>query len=125
MSDKTEYVIQTDILSGPLERFDVGALAKATPHPWFNQTLSHVNDAVLRLGLLQGEFHWHKHDLEDELFFVVEGEITIEVEGRPSIVLGPQQGVTIPKGVRHRPISRDQRSVVLMIETASVQPTGD
>lgn len=125
MRDKTEYVIRTDVLCRPLERFDVGALADATAHPWFNQTLSQVNDAVLRLGLLQGEFHWHKHDGEDELFFVVEGELTIEVEGGRSIVLGPKQGVTIPKGVSHRPVSRDHRTMVLMIEAASVQPTGD
>jgi hypothetical protein len=74
MTDKTEYVIRTNVLGGPLERFDAAALAKATPHRWFNQTLSQVNDSVLRLGLLQGEFHWHAHDAEDELFFVLEDE---------------------------------------------------
>ncbi len=125
MTHKTDYVIQTDVLAAPLQRFDTNAIAEATEHPWFNQTLSQVNDSVLRLGLLQGEFHWHTHDAEDELFFVLSGELTIEVENQAPIVLGPNQGVTIPKGTSHRPVSPDQRTMVLMIETATVKPTGN
>ena len=91
---------------------------------WVNQTLTTVNDSVVRLGVVEGEFHWNKHDREDEFFLVLEGELEIEVEDREPFVLGPQQGVTIPRGVMHRPVAR-KRTVILMVEPATVQPTGD
>ena len=83
-----------------------------------------MNDAVVRLGVLEGEFHWHKHDVEDEFFLVLEGRLEIEVEGRDPIVLNPHDGVTIPRGVMHKPHAHG-RTVVLMVEPASVVPTGD
>ncbi len=88
------------------------------------KTLTRVNDAVVRLGVLEGEFHWHKHDEEDEFFLVLDGELQIDVEDRDMIVLGPNQGVTIPKGVLHR-TRAPKRTVVLMVEPATVVPTGD
>ena len=100
---------------------DVAAIAAAT-QPWWNRTLTRVNDAVVRLGVLEGDFHWHKHDDDDEFFFVLEGRLDIELEDR-TVSLGPQQGVTIPKGVMHLPHARG-RVVVLMVETAGVVPTG-
>ena len=100
---------------------DVAAIAAAT-QPWWNRTLTPVNDAVVRLGVLEGDFHWHKHDDDDEFFFVLEGRLDIELEDR-TVSLGPQQGVTIPKGVMHLPHARG-RVVVLMVETAGVVPTG-
>jgi mannose-6-phosphate isomerase-like protein (cupin superfamily) len=78
---------------------------------------------VVRLGVLQGEFHWHKHDEEDEFFYVVEGWLLIDLEGW-TIELRPQQGFTVPRGVRHRTRALE-RTVVLMIEGAGVVPTGD
>jgi mannose-6-phosphate isomerase-like protein (cupin superfamily) len=78
----------------------------------------------VRLGVVEGEFHWHKHDREDEFFLVLEGELEIEVEGHDPFVLGPSQGVTIPRGVMHRPRAA-KRTVILMVEPATVQPTGD
>jgi len=126
MSDPSTFPYDThlDVRFGPLERVDVQALADAATHPWYNQTLCRVNDAVVRLGVVKGEYHWHHHDAEDEFFYVVEGELEIEVADRESFVLGPQQGVTIPRGVMHRPVAR-RRTVVLMVEPATVQPTGD
>jgi mannose-6-phosphate isomerase-like protein (cupin superfamily) len=100
----------------------VGALA-ATIAPWWNRTLSAVNDAVVRLGVLEGDFHWHKHDEEDEFFFVLEGRLDIELEDR-TVTLEQMQGFTVPKGVMHFPHARG-RVVVLMVEKASVVPTGD
>jgi len=119
----TTYTIHTDVKYSPLELFDVGALQRETKERWFNQTLCEVNDCVVRLGVLQGEFHWHKHDDQDEFFYVVEGRFCIDLEGR-TVELAPQQGFTVPKGVVHR-TRAPQRSVVLMIEGKGVVPTGD
>ena len=92
--------------------------------PWFNQTLTQVNDAVVRLGILQGEYHWHKHDEEDECFIVLEGELLLDVENVGTITLGKHLGYTVPKGVVHR-TRAIEKTIVLMVEKASVTPTGD
>ena len=92
--------------------------------PWFNQTLTTVNDAVVRLGIFEGDFPWHKHEDQDEFFLVLDGEIALDVEGHDAVVLGRHQGYTVPKGTMHRPRS-PQRSVVLMVESLGIVPTGD
>ena len=122
--DKIEdrYDIETDVLFAQGQPMDVAALAAAT-QPWSNRTLTAVNDSVVRLGVLEGDFHWHKHDEEDEFFYVVEGRLDIELEDR-TVSLAPGQGVTVPKGVMHFPHARG-RVVVLMVEKAGVVPTGD
>ncbi len=117
------YSIHTDVKFPPLHLIDVRKLQQETKDQWFNQTLCQVNDCVVRLGVLQGEFHWHKHDNEDEFFYVVNGEFVIELEGR-MVELAPQQGFTVPKGVLHR-TRAPVRSVILMIEGSGVVPTGD
>lgn len=117
------YSIHTDVKFPPLHLIDVRKLQAETKDQWFNQTLCRVNDSVVRLGVLQGEFHWHKHDGEDEFFYVVEGRFLIDLEGR-TVELNPQQGFTVPKGVLHR-TRAPVRSVILMIEGAGVVPTGD
>ena len=119
----TAYSIHTDVKYRPLELVDVGALQRDTRERWFNQSLCEVNDSVVRLGVLQGEFHWHKHDAEDEFFYVVEGRFFIDLECR-TVELSPQQGFTVPKGVVHR-TRAPERAVVLMIEGKGVVPTGD
>ena len=117
------YVTHLDVKYGPLERIDVGALAAACTDRWYNQTLTRVNDAVVRLGVVQGEYHWHKHDADDEFFYVVDGRFLIDLEDR-TIELGPGQGVTVPKGTPHRPRA-PERTVILMVETSAIVPTGD
>ena len=117
------YVIHMDTKYEPLEVVDVPALVEACTDQWYNQTLCEINDSVARLGIMQGEYHWHKHDNDDEFFFVLDGEFIIELEDR-SVTLGPQQGLMVPKGVMHRPRS-PEKSVVLMFETAEIVPTGD
>src|SRR5512147_2140691 len=92
------YDTRLNVLHGPLEVVEVQKLVEAATHPWYNQTLTRVNDAVVRLGVLRGEYHWHKHDREDEFFYVVEGRFLIELEGR-TVELLPRQGFTVPKGV--------------------------
>ncbi len=124
MSDTKEYPYITllDILHQPLELIDEKAIADAVPHKWWNQTLCRVNDSVVRLGVVQGEYHWHKHDNDDEFFYVVEGELLIDLEDR-TIPLKPRQGTVIPRGAMHRPRA-PQRTVMLMVETSSIVPTG-
>jgi len=122
MTDQ-QYDIDLEIKYDQLQHIDVGAEAAAV-EPWTNRTLTRVNDSVIRLGVVQGDFHWHKHDDEDEFFLVLEGELYIDVEGSDTIVLGVDQGVTIPRGVAHRPRA-PQRTVIVMVEPATVSPTGD
>jgi mannose-6-phosphate isomerase-like protein (cupin superfamily) len=119
----TEYDIHLEDKYGQLAVIDVAA--EAAEHvPWFNQTLTHVNDAVVRLGVIEGDFHWHKHDAEDEFFLVLEGELVIEVEGSDTVRLRAHQGYTVPKGVMHK-TSAPERTVIVMVEPAAVVPTGD
>ena len=122
MSEATTYDIDLSLRYPHLERIDVPAIVAATAEKWANRTLTQVNDSVVRLGMLEGEFHWHKHD-DDEFFFVLEGQLLIDLEDR-TIELNPQQGVTITKGVMHRPRA-PKKTVVLMVETNAIKPTGD
>lgn len=92
--------------------------------PWFNQTLTQVNDAVVRVGVIKGEYHWHKHDLEDECFIVLEGELLLDIEGKGTVTLTKHLGYTVPKGVVHRTRALE-RTVILMVEAATVTPTGN
>lgn len=125
MSERIDYSINLGTRFGPLERIDVQALADAVTDQWFNQTLCRVNDCVVRLGVMQGEFHWHKHDEEDEYFYVVDGRFLIDLDGGDRIVeLAPKQGFVVPKGVMHR-TRAPERTIILMIEGAGVTPTGD
>jgi hypothetical protein len=117
------YSTHLDVKFGPLERIDVPALVAACTDRWYNQTLCRVNDAVVRLGVVKGEYHWHKHDADDEFFYIIDGRFWIDLEDRV-IELGPGQGVVVPKGVLHRPRA-PERTVVLMMETAGIVPTGD
>jgi len=118
-----EYSIHTDVKYGPLEVVDARGLADACTERWWNQTLCGVNDGVVRLGVLQGEFHWHQHDREDEFFFVMEGKLLVDLEGR-TVELEAGQGVVVPRGVSHRPRA-PERTVVLMFENEAVVATGD
>ena len=124
MSDHDErYDIQLDDKFGPLALIDVGAEA-AAHEPWFNQTLTTVNDSVVRLGVIEGDFHWHKHDDTDEFFLVLEGQLLIDLEDRPTVTLDPHQGYTVPRAVVHR-TRAPVRTVIVMVEAAGVAPTGD
>src|SRR2546421_5446403 len=124
MSEQQDYPYATylDIKFPGLHLVDVPALVKACTDKWYNQTLCQVNDSVVRLGVVQGEYHWHNHEQDDEFFYVVEGHLSIDIEGK-TIELDPRQGVVIPKGAMHRPRA-PQRTVILMVETKSIVPTG-
>jgi mannose-6-phosphate isomerase-like protein (cupin superfamily) len=117
------YVTHLNVVYEPLELVDVPKLVAACTDKWYNQTLCRVNDSVVRLGVMQGEYHWHKHDTLDEFFFVLDGHFLIDLEDRV-VDLAPRQGFVVPKGVTHR-TRAPERAVILMVEGADIVPTGD
>jgi mannose-6-phosphate isomerase-like protein (cupin superfamily) len=119
-----DYDIRYEPLFTALQTIDVQALIDDVQEPWYNQTLIQVGDVVVRLGVMQGEFHWHRHDEQDEFFFVLDGLFRIELEGAETVELRPRQAFTVPAGRLHRPVV-PVRSAVLMIEKAGVVATGD
>ncbi len=124
MTDSTDlpYVHHMDVRFAPLELVDVPALVDACKDAWYNQTLCAVNDSVVRLGVMEGEYHWHRHESDDEFFFVLEGRFIVELEDQ-RFELEPGQGVVVPRGKLHR-TAAPERSVVLMVETKDIVPTG-
>jgi len=124
------YATHLNVLFPMLEKIELAPLVASVKDQWYNQTLCRVNDSVVRLGVMQGEYHWHKHDADDEFFFVLDGRFLIDLkpstEGVPGkvIELRPREGFTVPKGVIHR-TRAPERSVILMVENASIVPTGD
>lgn len=123
MEDYSKYNTHLDIKFKHFEKIDIPKMVSENTHDWFNQTLTEVNGSVVRLGIIEGEYHWHKHDDDDEFFFVLEGQLLIDLEDT-TIELNPNEGVTISKGVMHRPRA-PKKTVMLMVETSAIQPTGD
>jgi mannose-6-phosphate isomerase-like protein (cupin superfamily) len=124
MSDVNSYPYETrlNVYYQPLQIIEEKALADTCPYQWYNQTLCQVNGSVVRLGVVQGEYHWHKHEEDDEFFYVLEGRLLIDVEGR-TVELNPRQGFVVPKNVLHR-TRAEVRTVMLMVENAGIIPTG-
>ncbi len=123
MAGETDYVLNMDVKYDYLQKIDVPDLVEKCRDKWFNQTLCKVNGSVLRLGIFEGEFHWHKHENDDEVFFVLEGSLLIETE-RGNFALKEREGVCIPKGTMHRPVAKE-KAIVLMLENQGIKPTGD
>lgn len=117
------YDTRLNVLFKPLEKVDLQPVIDDVTHPWFNQTLTQVNGSVVRLGVMQGEYHWHKHEDDDEFFYCIEGLFCVDLEDRV-VELKPRQGFTVPKGVVHR-TRAPVRSIILMVENAGIIPTGD
>ena len=116
------YATHLNILFPQLQKIDVPALVDAVTDQWYNQTLCKVNESVVRLGVMQGEYHWHKHDADDEFFLCLDGEFLIDLEDR-TVTLAAREGFVVPKGVVHR-TRAPQRCVILMVENAGIVPTG-
>ena len=123
MEKKMDYKLQMDIKYDYLEKINVPEIVKSCTDKWFNQSLCAVNSSVFRLGIFEGEFHLHKHDNDDELFFVIDGSIVLETE-KGNFELGQFEGVCVPKGIMHRPIAKN-KAVVLMIENKGIDPIGN
>lgn len=117
------YETRLNILYPAMEVIDEKSLADACEYKWFNQTLCKVNDSVVRLGVIEGEYHWHKHDEDDEFFYVIEGQLLIDFEDR-IVELAPRQGYVVPRGMVHR-TRAPKRAVILMVENAEIIPTGN
>lgn len=125
MSDPKDfpYVTRLNVQFKPLEIVDEKALADACQYKWYNQTLCEVNGSVVRMAVVEGEYHWHKHDNDDEFFYMIEGQLFVDLEDR-IIELSPRQGIVVPKGVVHRTRAK-RRTVMLMVENRGIIPTGD
>src|SRR5919205_3707845 len=123
MANATQFPYDTrlNVYYKPLEIVDEKLMSDSAPHKWFNQTLCKVNDSVVRLGVVEGEYHWHQHTNDDEFFYVIEGKLLIDLEGR-TVELAPRQGFVVPKGTMHR-TRAPQRTVILMVETPGIIPT--
>jgi mannose-6-phosphate isomerase-like protein (cupin superfamily) len=119
----SQYNTHLDIKFSHLEKIDVNQMVVDCKDKWFNQTLTKVNDSVVRLGIVEGEYHWHKHDHDDEFFFVLSGQLMIDLEDR-TVELNPNEGFTVTKGVVHRTRAL-QKTVMLMVENCGIIPTGD
>ena len=127
---KFPYATHLNILFDPLQKIELDPLVAAVRDQWYNQTLVKVNESVVRVGVMQGEYHWHEHSDDDEFFFVLEGRFLIDLEPQADgltpdrvVTLEPREGFVVPKGVRHR-TRAPERAVILMIETAGIVPTG-
>lgn len=123
MEKEFNYVTKLDVKFKHLEKIDIPQMVRECADKWFNQTLTQVNNSVVRVGIVEGEYHWHKHDNDDEFFFVLEGQLLVDLENR-TIELNPGQGVTVTKGVVHR-TRAPEKTVMLMVETSEIIPTGD
>jgi mannose-6-phosphate isomerase-like protein (cupin superfamily) len=123
MTRQYPYITNLDVKFKHLELIDLPTMVRECTDQWFNQTLTKVNDSVVRIGIVQGEYHWHKHENDDEFFFVLEGQLLIDLEEK-TIAVNPNQGVTITKGVMHR-TRAPHKTVMLMVETIDIQPTGN
>src|SRR5687768_4077168 len=100
MEKEFNYVTRMDVKFDHLEKMHIPEFVRNVTDKWFNQTLTQVNESVVRIGIVEGEYHWHKHDNDDEFFFVLEGQLFIDLipkegDAEQTIVLNPHQGVTI------------------------------
>ncbi len=123
MGEQYNYVTKLEVKFNHLEIIDIPDMVKNCKDKWFNQTLTKVNDSVVRVGIVEGEYHWHKHDNDDEFFFVLEGKLLIDFKDK-TFELSPGQGMTVSRGLIHR-TRAPQKTVMLMVENSSIKPTGD
>ncbi|UCE39607.1 MAG: cupin domain-containing protein [Thermoplasmata archaeon] len=102
---------------------DIPGIVEACSEKWYNTTLCSVNDSLVRLGIFEGKFHWHHHDDEDEFFYVISGKLLLDLQ-EGTIEIDQNQAYTVPKGVEHR-TRAEEKTIVLMVETQTVNPKGD
>jgi mannose-6-phosphate isomerase-like protein (cupin superfamily) len=98
--------------------------AEEIDETWSPIDVARVNDQVVRMAKIQGQYHWHKHTNEDELFYVLSGSITIQLRDQPDVALSEGEMAVIPKGMEHRPTS-EGLSHILMLEPYALVSRGD
>jgi len=123
MENEYNYVTKLDVRYEHFQVIDIPQIVRECTDKWYNETLTRVNDSVVRVAIIEGEYHWHKHDNDDEFFFVLDGQLLVDLKDR-TIELNPGQGVTVSKGVVHR-TRAPKRTIMLMVETSAIVPTGD
>ena len=123
MKKQYEYNQLMEVKFEHQELIDISSIVNECDDKWFNQTLTQINDSVARIGIVEGEYHWHTHDDDDEFFFVLSGKLFIDLKDK-TIELNPHQGVTISKGTAHCPRA-PEKTVMLMVETAAIDPIGN
>lgn len=106
-----------------LTKFNLNEISEKITKPWSPENIETVNDYVVRMARFDGRYHWHKHDKEDEIFLVFKGRIKIQTKAG-DIVLEEGEGVKIPKGVEHCPVSLEP-SIVLLFEPRQLKSKGD
>ena len=107
-----------------ISTINLGDIIKKLDQAWSPLEVARVNDQVVRMSLVKGEYHWHKHTNEDELFYVYKGKIAIQLKDQKDIVLQKGEMVVIPKGVEHCPKSIEP-SYVLVFEPYVLKSRGD
>lgn len=103
---------------------NVNELALALREPWKPVVVAEANGFQLKVVRLHGEFPWHTHEAEDELFYCLSGSFRIEHEGEEGVELSPGDAHVVPAGTRHRPVS-DEPAVALLLERAETKQYGD
>lgn len=119
---KYNYNINLDVKYKHQEMIDIPEIVANCKEKWFNQTLTEVNNSVVRIGIIEGEFHWHRHIDDDEFFFVMEGKLLIDLEDK-TLELNPGQAATVSKNTMHR-TRAPQKTVILMVENRGINPVG-
>jgi mannose-6-phosphate isomerase-like protein (cupin superfamily) len=106
-----------------LERIDLSEKLSLFDERWSPRVVAELNGQEVKLVKLEGEFVWHSHAQEDELFLVLEGTLRMELRDR-TIELAPGQLLVVPRGVEHRPVAEGEVHV-LLFEPAGTLNTGD
>ena len=117
---------ETGVVGAPI---DIPArIAAVPPGEWRNEVLTAVNGSLVRLGVIEGEYHWHSHAVEDEFFMTLEGELLLDLRAEDgsveTVTLFPHEAYTVPAGVVHRTRAHERTSI-LMVEQATVVPAGE
>jgi mannose-6-phosphate isomerase-like protein (cupin superfamily) len=109
------------VMSKPVVNLD--RAAGSLEELWSPRVVARVNDQFLKVARVKGQLTWHKHDAEDELFYILKGRLKIEYEDGV-VELGPGDAHVVPRGVLHNPVA-DEECLIALVETVTTKHTGD
>ncbi|HEV8380563.1 MAG TPA: cupin domain-containing protein [Gemmatimonadales bacterium] len=110
-------------MSGTIRKVNLSEMFGRFRDQWKPKIVGEVNDSLVKLVKFKGEFVWHHHDHEDEMFLVVKGRMRMQLRDR-EVVVGPGEFIIIPHGVEHKPVANDETEVMLF-EPNSTLNTGN